>query len=190
MRTASPSRLLTATLPTGVELASFDSYVKAQEAVDALSDAEFPVQHTSIVGTNLKMVERVIGRLTLTRASVAGAGTGVWLGLMYGLLMWIVLADGALVALVAGLVIGIVMGAIFGAVSYLLTRGKRDFTSQSQVVAAHYAVICETEHAGEARRILTEAGIAAPAPRPAAKPDLSRPPQFGIRLDEDGNPVD
>ncbi|OKL53435.1 hypothetical protein BSZ39_09485 [Bowdeniella nasicola] len=185
--------MLTPTIPQGVELASFDTYLAAQEAVDALSDAQFPVQHTSIIGTDLKMVERIIGRLTLTRASMAGAGTGAWLGLMYGILMWIVMPEGAFAALAAGLIIGVIMGAVFGAVSYLMTQGRRDFTSSSQVVAQHYAVICDPEHAGKAREILSEAGIKAAAPMSSTPPpavDMSRPPQYGIRLDEDGNPIE
>lgn len=193
MRTVPPSRMVTPSIPQGIELASFDSYLKAQEAVDALSDAEFPVQHTSIIGTNLKMVERIIGRLTLTRASMAGAGTGAWLGLMYGILMWIVLPDGAVAALAAGLLVGVIMGALFGAVSYMFTQGKRDFTSSSQVVAAHYAVICEPEHANAAREILAKAGIRAATPSqsaPSPEADLSTPPRYGVRLDEDGNPID
>ncbi|MDO5700908.1 MAG: hypothetical protein Q4P36_05480 [Bowdeniella nasicola] len=178
-------------IPNGVELATFESYLSAQKAVDTLSDAEFPVQATSIIGTDLVSVERVLGRLTLTRASMAGAGTGAWLGLMYGLLMWIVVSEGAGMALISGLLLGIVMGAIFGAVSYLFTRGKRDFTSSSQVVARHYAVLCAPEYAGKARTILREAGIAGVAPERRPRPaEPEGPPAYGIRLDEDGNPIE
>ncbi|WP_366518082.1 general stress protein, partial [uncultured Georgenia sp.] len=52
----------TPTLPTGVQIASFDTYLEAQRAVDLLSDKEFEVQHTTIVGTDLRMVERITGR--------------------------------------------------------------------------------------------------------------------------------
>src|SRR5690606_11777745 len=57
----------TPTLPTGVQIASFDTYLEAQRAVDLLSDKEFEVQHTTIVGTDLRMVERITGRLSYPR---------------------------------------------------------------------------------------------------------------------------
>lgn len=61
-------------------LAVFDSYEEAQKAVDYLSDHEFPVENVLIVGTDLKQIERVTGRLTRGRVMVGGAMSGAWLG--------------------------------------------------------------------------------------------------------------
>ena len=48
----------------------YDDYAAAQKAVDFLSDREeFPVQNCMIVGTDLKRVERITGRLTTGRTS-------------------------------------------------------------------------------------------------------------------------
>ncbi len=40
----------------------YSSYADAQKAVDFLADAKFEVQNLAIVGTDLKSVERVLGR--------------------------------------------------------------------------------------------------------------------------------
>ena len=50
-------------------LGVFDAYADAQKAVDYLSDEEFPVENCLIVGTDLKQVERVTGRLTTGRVA-------------------------------------------------------------------------------------------------------------------------
>ena len=41
----------------------FDDYESAQRAVDRLSDDGFPVENLDIVGSGLRLVERVTGRL-------------------------------------------------------------------------------------------------------------------------------
>src|SRR5690625_5951628 len=71
-------------LPRGEELAAFETYLEAQRAVDFLSDKEFPVQHVTIVGSDLRMVERVTGRLTYARVALAGALSGALFGLFVG----------------------------------------------------------------------------------------------------------
>ena len=74
-------------------LGVFDAYADAQKAVDYLSDEEFPVENCLIVGTDLKQVERVTGRLTTPRR-LAGAASGAWLGLLIGLLLGIFAKEG------------------------------------------------------------------------------------------------
>ena len=53
-------------------VASYDDYADAQRAVDRLSDDGFPVEQLDIVGSDLRLVERVTGRLTKGRAAAAG----------------------------------------------------------------------------------------------------------------------
>ena len=48
-----------------VTSATYDTYAEAQRAVDYLSDNKFPVEHTAIIGTDLRLVENVTGRLTV-----------------------------------------------------------------------------------------------------------------------------
>lgn len=173
----------TPTLPTGVPIASFDSYLEAQRAVDLLSDKEFAVQHTTIMGTDLRMVERITGRLSYPRVALAGAMSGAWFGLFVGLLFGLVSEGSIALVLLPALAIGAAFGMMFGLVSYAFTGGKRDFTSSSQVVAARYALLCEQEFVGDARRLLEEAGIrtrvGGDVPVPAGSGDAHGQPPYG-----------
>jgi hypothetical protein len=63
-------------------VARFDDYESAQRAVDRLSDDGFPVEKLDIVGSGLRLVERVTGRLTRGRAAGTGALSGMWAGLL------------------------------------------------------------------------------------------------------------
>jgi hypothetical protein len=137
----------------GVQVGSYDSYEQAQAAVDYLSDEKFPVENVTIIGTDLRMVEKVTGRLTWGRAIGAGAVGGAWWGLFVGLLLGIFAGSGVswIGAVVGGLLFGLVFGALFGAVGYGATQGRRDFTSTSQIVASRYDVMCNPAHAEEAR---------------------------------------
>jgi hypothetical protein len=140
----------------GVQVGSYDSYEQAQAAVDYLSDERFPVENVTIIGSDLRMVEQVTGRLTRGRAIAAGAAGGAWWGLFVGLLLGIFSSDGGewIGSVFTGLGIGIVFGAVFAALGYAATRGRRDFTSTSQIVAGRYDVMCAPGHAEDARAML------------------------------------
>jgi len=140
----------------GVQVGSYDGYEQAQAAVDYLSDEKFPVENVTIIGSDLRMIEKVTGRLTRGRAIAAGAAGGAWWGLFVGLLLGIFSTTGAgwVGSLLLGLAIGLVFGAVFAAFGYAATQGKRDFTSTSQIVAGRYDVMCNPAHAEEARAML------------------------------------
>ncbi len=87
-------------------VASYDDYALAQRAVDQLSDDGFPVEHLDIVGSDVRLVERVTGRLTKGRAAAAGAASGAWFGVMIGLLLGIFTAGSWLGLLLVGAVGG------------------------------------------------------------------------------------
>jgi hypothetical protein len=137
----------------GVQVGSYDSYEQAQSAVDYLSDQKFPVENVTIIGTDLRMIEKVTGRLTMGRAVAAGAAGGAWWGLFVGLLLGIFSTDGGqwVGSVLTGLLIGLVFGAVFGATGYAMTRGRRDFTSTSKITASRYDVMCDPRYAEEAR---------------------------------------
>jgi hypothetical protein len=137
-----------------VTVASYSDYASAQRAVDFLSDEKFPVEHTAIVGTNLRLVENVLGRLTTGRSAMAGAASGAWFGLFIGLLFGIFSSSNWFAVLVVAILIGAVWGAIFGATAHAATRGRRDFTSRSSLQASEYAVNAEAEFAEQARQLL------------------------------------
>jgi hypothetical protein len=135
---------------------TYDTYVEAQRAVDFLSDEQFPVQHVSIVGSDLKMVENVLGRLTRGRAAMAGAASGAWFGLFVGVLLSLFASKNTngFGLVIAALLYGAVFGAIFGFVGHALSGGKRDFTSRSKIVASSYDVHCTWAEADKAREVL------------------------------------
>ena len=145
----------------GVQVATYDDYQQAQRAVDFLSDEKFPVENVTIIGSDLRMIERVTGRMTWGRAIGAGAASGAWFGLFVGLLLGIFAPDGTswIGSVLSGLLIGLVFGAIFGAVGYAATQGKRDFTSVNQVVARHYEVMCHPQFAEDARAHLARLSL-------------------------------
>lgn len=146
-----------ADLPVGrYALGSYPDYAQAQAVVDHLSDQGFPVETVTIVGADLRLVERVTGRLTRGRAALAGAASTAWLGLLIGLLLGLFAESGtAFVALVLYAVLfGALFGAALGFAAHAATGGKRDFSSTSGLAATRYEVLVEHSRAQEAERIL------------------------------------
>ncbi|MCU1403986.1 MAG: conserved rane protein [Glaciihabitans sp.] len=141
---------------------TYPNYLEAQAAVDFLSDSGFPVEHVDIVGRDIRLVESVSGRLTITKAALAGAAGGAWFGLLIGLLLGIFTpAIAWFVTIVGAVVIAAVWGAVLGAVSHWATRGRRDFTSTQRLEADHYDVLVDTAHAAEAERVLGDQPLVA-----------------------------
>lgn len=135
-------------------LAVYDSYEDAQRAVDYLSDHGFAVENVMIVGTDLRQVERVTGRMSLAKALAGGALSGMWLGLMVGVLMSLFIDDDMWMTIVSSVLFGAVFFTIWAGIGYAFTQGKRDFTSVSQVVATRYEILVEHAKFDEANRIL------------------------------------
>jgi hypothetical protein len=158
------------TPPTGWPVGSYATYAEAQRAVDYLADSDFPVSDVTIVGVDLMLVERVIGRLTWSRVLLSGGASGAWFGLFVGLLLGLFNTGGsAFGPILVGLVSGVLFGVVFAAVGYGATRGRRDFTSASQMVAGRYDVLCQPRNAEKARELLAKLAMgpgAAGTPQP------------------------
>lgn len=148
----------------GVRIATFESYEGAQRAVDHLSDQRFPVENVTILGTDLRMVEQITGRLTWGRAALAGVGSMAWFGLLVGLLLGLFAPNGrdVLTLMLFGFLYGAAFGLVFGLIGYALSRGRRDFTSTSKVVASSYEVLCRPPHAGQAQELLAKLSLTNP----------------------------
>jgi hypothetical protein len=152
----------TLSLDYPMSLGTFDKYEEAQKAVDTLSDNGFPVENCLIVGTELKQVERVTARLTWGRVALGGALSGLWLGLFVGLIFSLFNPPTSAFALLLACALwGVLFGLIWSLVGYAFTRGTRDFSSVSQVVATKYEVFTEHKFAQQAREILGKVGITA-----------------------------
>jgi hypothetical protein len=138
-------------------VATYGTYREAERAVDFLSDKEFPVERAAIVGTGLKTVEQIAGRLTTGRAALLGAGQGAMVGLLFGLLFGLFFDGPEFFGVVAyGIIAGILFGATFGAVGQALQRGRRDFASFSAMQAEKYEVQVDHEVSAKAKQLLAE----------------------------------
>jgi len=177
------------TVPRGEVVATFETYLDAQGAVDVLARADFPVAQVSIVGSDLKTVERVTGKLTWGRVAAAGAASGIWLGIFFGLLLMIFNPTMSYGVLLAALLLGAGFGMLFGLVSYAITRRRRDYTSMTQVLATSYSIVVDPDLANRARNLLGNEGAGVhdagasfvppqrhPSEPPPAMPPAQNPP--------------
>jgi hypothetical protein len=145
--------------PAGAQrtVAAGASYAEAERAVDWLSDHGFPVERVSIVGTGLRSVEQVVGRVTTGRAAAMGAAQGAWVGLLFGFFFGLFFTGAAFLGVVLyGLVAGIVWGGLWGWLVQYAQRGRRDFGSVTDTRAAQYEVQVDDGVAGEAQRQLEQ----------------------------------
>jgi hypothetical protein len=141
-------------------VAEYTSYDDAQAAVDRLSDDGFPVENLDIVGSDLRLVEHVTGRLTKGKAASAGAASGAWFGLLIGLIVGLFTSGPAWLGLIlGGLAIGAAWGAVAGYVGHAATGGRRDYSSTRRLVAMRYDVIARGGTVDRAREMLRTAGL-------------------------------
>lgn len=138
-------------------VAGYTNYRDAERAVDHLSDQGFPVERVAIVGTGLRTVEQVAGRLTVGRAAMAGAGQGATIGLLFGLLFGLFFEGPEFFGVVLyGLIAGAAFGAVFGAVFQAAQGGRRDFASVRGMEAERYEVQVDHEVSARAKQLLAE----------------------------------
>lgn len=137
-------------------VSTYTAYEDAQAAVDFLSDKQFPVENLMIVGTNLRLVERVTGRRTWGSVISQGALSGIGTGMLVGIMMALFLGEqgNLTVMLLMGLALGVVLGIITAVIAYALSQGKRDFNSMRQTVASTYEVLAEHKVVQQARDLL------------------------------------
>ncbi|GAA3650903.1 hypothetical protein GCM10022202_08180 [Microbacterium marinilacus] len=164
----------------GETVASFKEYDAAQKAVSRLIAAEVPAADIAIVGTALRSIEKVTGRLGYAQAAWSGAVNGVLLGLLFAAMV-VIWSPGLPISTFAGvLLVGIALGMLFRLISYALLRRRRDFASVMQVSADHYEVTVLPRSLGKARQ---ELGAAARPSAPVPAASLDEPPRYGVRID-------
>ncbi len=137
-------------------LGVYQEYAAAQKAVDFLSDHEFPVQNCMIVGTDLKQVERITGRITTSRWRSAACCPALWLGVFVGLVFALFDSGSTLVTVLSTALFGALFGLIWALVGYAATRGQRDFSSVRVVVATRYEVLVEHKFLAQAQELLAQ----------------------------------
>lgn len=131
--------------------------------MDWLSDQGFAVERVAIVGTGLRTVEQVAGRVTTGRAALAGAGQGAFIGLLFAVLFGLFFSGpGFLGLLLYAVILGAVFGAVFGALGHAALGGRRDFASIAGMEAERYEIQSDQAGADEAQQLIE----AIPAGRP------------------------
>jgi hypothetical protein len=147
-----------ATVAPGVRrtIASYDNYADAESAVDWLADHGFPVERGAIVGTGLRSVERLEGRMTAGRAALIGAAGGIMTGALLALLAGIFPWDsGSAETLAYAVVLGALFGAVFGPLIHeALSGGRRDFISSTRIEADRYDLQVDEGAADDAKGLL------------------------------------
>ncbi|MFM1779000.1 MAG: hypothetical protein RIS51_145 [Actinomycetota bacterium] len=149
-------------IPKGFVLGEFVNYQDAAKLVDRLVNADFTPAKISIIGSDLKLVERVRARLGYGRVAFSGAMTGFWLGLLFALLIGAgieVTPEGGINYLpdqfFSVLVIGAGIGMLISIVRFALAKNKRSFISSQMPVAQRYEVIVPEADAVQAQQILS-----------------------------------
>lgn len=174
------------TMPTGTEVASYATYLEAQQGVDFLSENGFDVSAITIVGSDLHLVERVTGRLTIARAALSGASNGGLWGALFGMLMSAGSGGAATGAWVfGGLLGGALLGMGLSALAYTARGGRRDFVSSSQVVASRYAVLASSDIDTAYRLLQRTPGNQSRARAARERTEDSGPTEYGSRADEE-----
>jgi hypothetical protein len=136
-------------------IASYTDYRDAERAVDWLSDQGFAVERGAIIGTGLRSVEQVTGRMTGGRAALVGAAEGMGVGALIALLFGLFFSGpdfGEL--LLYSLAVGASFGAMAGAIAQAIAGKGRNFASTMTVATDRYEVQVDEEVAAEATRIL------------------------------------
>jgi len=149
------SRMLPPAMPQGEVIADFLQYEDAVAYVEKLVEGNFPAGLIAIVGSDLRSVERVRGKLSYARIALNGAITGSWLGLFYGLFFGgnpdtSSVTGFATSAIGSAIFIGAGLGMLFQVIRFSLTKRKRGFISQSTFVAKKYEVQVPSNLVGEA----------------------------------------
>src|SRR6478735_5881701 len=116
------------------------------------------------VGTDLRGIERITGRLTPGRVGMGGLLPGVCLRLLVGIIFALFDNSNTVAVVVSTMLFGALFGVIWALVGYAATRGHRDFSSVTSVVATKYEVLVEHKVAQQARDLLAQLPGAMPDP--------------------------
>lgn len=153
------ARALSIVVPEGETVGNFSTYAAAVDCVDQLIRHEFPAPMVAIVGSDLRTVERVKGKLSYGRVAIQGLITGSWLGLLVSLFLTppsTSSATGAGISTGAAIFIGAGLGMLLNIVRFSVTRRSHEFTSGSAVVAASYDVVVPHPLADQAKKAIAE----------------------------------
>jgi len=167
-----------------VPVATFAAFGDVQDALARLADEGFPIDGATVVGTDLRLVEQVSGRMTVWRAAGYGTVAGAWLGALIAAFAAIFTGTsfGAVLSMLfGGIMLGALFGAVFGLVAYRFAGPRDGITGNVSLVASRYELRADPESADRLRALLAPDGpvpapdLPVPAPPTTADQLLSRP---------------
>jgi hypothetical protein len=139
-------------------IAVVDDFADAEAIIGKLADANFPVEHTRIVGADLRLVQHVTRSLTfwdaVARGATGGAITGLFIGWIFGLANFLVPVVSGLLLALYGVIFGALVGALTGALWFSLTGRSRVFLTVSALTPGRYEILVDRAWAPEALAIL------------------------------------
>ena len=154
-------------LPRGELLATYATYAQAREQVDRLAATDFPVSAVSIVGKDLRVVERVRGRLNYAQVALSAGVRGVFFGGLIGVFLYLLAPEAGPGQILTSMLLGLAVWLIFGVIGFAMRRGQHGFASSQAVVPTAFDLVVAFDHAARARQELGLGGAAAPQPAPA-----------------------
>ncbi|MFE8933653.1 general stress protein [Micrococcus luteus] len=157
-------------LPRGELLATYATYAQAREQVDRLAATDFPVSAVSIVGKDLRVVERVRGRLNYAQVALSAGVRGVFFGGLIGVFLYLLAPEAGPGQILTSMLLGLAVWLIFGVIGFAMRRGQHGFASSQAVVPTAFDLVVAFDHAARARQELGLGGAAAPTPQPAPAP--------------------
>ena len=150
------SRIQQFSVPEGEAVVSYENYAEAVDCVDQLIRHDFPAPMVAIVGSDLRSVERVRGKLGYGTLAFRGLVTGSWLGLLVSLILPV--PSGASVGLSTGaaVVIGAGLGMLLNILRFSFSRNRHEFSSSTAVIAAKYDVVVPHPMAQQAKDAIAD----------------------------------
>lgn len=166
----------------GQTVASYSSYEAAQKAVSKLIGGGISPRDIAIVGTDVRSIERVTGKLGYASAARSGALNGVLLGVLFAAIFVLGTPSPPVQMFVGVMLVGVAVGMLMSLIAFIIVRRRRDYASVTQLVAEHYDIAVTDGQAHLARSLLGTGR----SRRTAPEIDLSEPPKYGERIPPGG----
>jgi hypothetical protein len=144
---------------------SFPSYQQAQQAVDRLAGAQFPVRRVTVVARGLRLIEQRGDRPGYGWAALHGLLLGAPTAAVLGVLAAVTVLDEPLTAALTFAAWAALAGALAGVAIGLgveALRVPRRTGRHSVLQADRYELVADSEVADQARRLLERLGQASP----------------------------
>lgn len=181
---SAPASPLSPALPRGELMGNYPNYETAQETVKRLVDEGIELTALTIVGRDVRVVNRLRRRAGYPQVVLRSAVQGAFFGLLIGLLMSFMAPDTGGLQMLSSMALGIGIWVIFGVIGQAIRRRQPGFETVPQVVAVSYDVVCAFESAPKARGILGHSGAPTPTSPAQQAPDHAQHQQVPDRAQQ------